>query len=86
MLSNGADLSCDSPAQGQGAGSFLEVFGIIESLKLERTSEGHPVQLPCNEQGHPQLDQVEQGLIQPHLESLLGRGINHISGQPVPVS
>ena len=35
--------------------------------------------------GTPQLDQAAQGLIQPGLESLQGRGINHISGQPVPV-
>ena len=34
-----------------------------------------------------QLDQVAQGLIQPHLESLQGHspGTHHISGQPVPV-
>ena len=30
-------------------------------------------------------DQVAQGLIQPSLESLQGQGINHISGQRVPV-
>ena len=56
--------------------------GIIESLELERTSEGHLVQLPCNE--HLQLE-VAQGLIQPHLQSLQGQGIHHITGQPVPV-
>jgi len=26
---------------------------IIESFELEGTLEGHLVQLPCNEQGHP---------------------------------
>ena len=60
-------------------------YHTIDSLELEGIIYDDLVQLPHNEQGHPQLDQVEQGLIQPHLESLLGRGINHISGQPVPV-
>ena len=31
---------------------------IIEPSELEGTLKGHPVQLPCNERGHPQLDQV----------------------------
>ena len=57
----------------------------MESLELERTFKGHLVQLSCNEQGHAQLDQVAQGLIQPGLESLQERGINHLSGQPFPV-
>jgi len=56
-----------------------------ESLELEGTVKGHLVQLPCSEQGHAQLNQVAQGLIQPHLESLQGWGINHISRQFVPV-
>ena len=30
---------------------------------MEGTSEGRLVQLLCNEQGHPQLDQVAQGVI-----------------------
>ena len=50
---------------------------IIESLELEGTSEGHVVQLPCNEHEYQQLDQVTQDLIKPHLESLQGQGINH---------
>ena len=58
---------------------------IIEPLELEGTFKGHLVQLLCNKQGHPQLHQVAQGLIQPHLESLQGQGINHISGQLVSV-
>ena len=33
-------------------------FRIIESLELEGTFKSHPVQLPCNEQRHPQLHQV----------------------------
>jgi len=39
---------------------------------LEGTFKGHLVQLPCNEQEHPQLDQVAQGLIQPPPGSLQG--------------
>lgn len=31
---------------------------LIESLLLEGTFEGHPVQLPCNEQGPAQPDQL----------------------------
>ena len=54
----------------------------IESLELEGTFKGHLVQLPCKEQGAPQLDQIAQSLIQPLLESLQGRGI---SGQSVPM-
>jgi len=38
--------------------SRLTFHRIIESLELEETFKGHPVQIPCNEQGHPQLNQV----------------------------
>ena len=48
---------------------------IIESLELEGTFKSHLVQLPYNEQGHPQLNQVAQSLL---LESLQGQGIHHI--------
>ena len=41
---------------------------IIDSLELEGTIYDDLVQLPHNEQGHPQLDQVAQNLIQPHTE------------------
>jgi len=34
---------------------ILKIDGIIESLELEGTSEGHLVQLPCNAQGHQYL-------------------------------
>jgi len=44
-------------------------FRIIKSLELEGTFTGDLVKLPCNDQGHPQLNQVAQGLIQPHLKS-----------------
>ena len=52
----------------------------MESLQLEETFKGHLVQLLCSDQKHADLDQVAQGLIQPHLASLQGQGINHISG------
>lgn len=45
---------------------------ITESSELEGTIKDHLVQLPCNKQGHTQLDQVAQGLIQPYPESLQG--------------
>ena len=32
----------------------------MESFDLERTIKSHPVQLPCNEQGYPQLNQGAQ--------------------------
>ena len=56
---------------------------IIYSFELEGTLKGHVV--PCNEQGHLQLNQVAQSLVQPDLECLQRWGINHISGQPFPV-
>lgn len=31
---------------------------IIKSFRLEWTFKGHPTQLPCNEQGHLQFDQM----------------------------
>jgi len=62
-----------------------KIIEIIESLELEGSIKDHLVQLPCNKQGHAQLNQVAQGLIQPRLESLGGRGVNHISRHPVPV-
>ena len=35
----------------------------------QMTFKGHLLQLPCNEQGHLQLDQVAQSPMQPDLES-----------------
>jgi len=55
---------------------------IAESLELEGTFKVHIVQLPCNEQGHTQLNRVAQGLIHPRLESLRGQGINTSLGKP----
>ena len=40
---------------------------VIESLELEGTFKGQLVQLPCSEQGYPELDQAAQGLIPPPL-------------------
>jgi len=37
-------------------------LNFIESFELEGTFKGHLVQLPCNEQGHLQLDQVLRAL------------------------
>ena len=65
--------------------SLTSSHRIVEPLELEGTFKDYPLQSPCNEQGHPQLDQVAQSLIQPHLESLQGQGICHFFGQPVPV-
>jgi len=42
--------------------------GIIESVELEGTHKEHLVQLPHNEQGHLQLHQVAQSLVQRVLE------------------
>jgi len=46
------------------------LYRVIESLKLEGTFKGHLVQLSCDEQVHPQIDQVAQGMVQPGLECL----------------
>ena len=56
-----------------------------EQLVLEGTFKGQLVQPPCNEQGHPPLDQVAQSPVQPDLECFQGWSIYHLSGQPVPL-
>ena len=66
-------------------GRYPKDHRIIEFLELEGSFNGHLVQIPCSEQVNAQLDQDDHGLIQACLESLQGRSINHISGQPVPV-
>ena len=58
---------------------FIDTRRIIESLELERTFKGYLVQLPCNEQGRAQLDEIARSPIQPGLECLHGQGIH-----PVP--
>jgi len=59
---------------------------ITESFELEGTFKGHPVQLPCTEQGHLQLHQLLRAwlVVQPDLGYLWGWGVHHLSGQPVP--
>jgi len=52
---------------------------------LEGTFKGCLFQPTCNEQGHLQTDQGAQSPVQPDPESFHRRGINHLSGQPVPV-
>ena len=51
---------------------------IIELFELEGTLRSHLVQLPCNEQGHLQLNQVAQSPVQPQpdLKCLQGWGIH----------
>ena len=60
----------------------LDRKGCSESewFGLEGTFKGL-VQPPCNEQGHLQLGQVAQGLVQPDLECFQGWGIFHLFGQ-----
>jgi len=58
---------------------------IVELFELEEIIKGHLVQLPCNEQGHLQLDQGAQSPIQPDLECLQEQDIRHLSGQAVSV-
>jgi len=65
--------------------AFLD-HGIIKPFELEGTLKGHLVQLPCNEQGHLQLDQGAQSPIQPDLVYLQGQDFHHLARQPVPVS
>jgi len=58
---------------------------IIDWFGLEGTFRGHLVQSPCHGQGHLPLDQVAQSPVQSGLVHFEGRGIYHLSGQPVPV-
>lgn len=43
-----------------------------ELLELEGILKGHLLQLPCSDQGHPQLNQVAYSLVQPGLDCLQG--------------
>ena len=58
---------------------------IIELFELEGTSEGHLVQLECNEQRHLQLNQVAQSPIQSDLECHLGCPFFKGTEEPVHV-
>ena len=53
------------------------------SFELEGIFEGHLVQLPFREQGHLQVDQVAQSLVQPDLKCVEEWDISHLSGQPI---
>ena len=55
----------------------------MESFELEETLKGQLFQLPCNEQGHLQLDQSAQSPAPVYFQ---GRGIYHLSGKPVPLN
>jgi len=47
------DLKRESRSRRRkGFFSAYEIHRIIESLELEGSFKGHPVQLPCNGQGH----------------------------------
>ena len=65
-------ISLGSPFQHQTPPRGEIFHRIIESLELEGFSKGPPVQRSCSEQGHAQVDQVAQGLIQPRVEMPLG--------------
>lgn len=54
---------------------YGHIHRIKESFELEGNFKGHLFQLPCNELGHAQLNQLAEGLIQPRLEDLQGWGI-----------
>lgn len=65
----------------------LSINSIIEPFELEGTRKGHLVQLPCNEQGYPQLYQVLRALSSLILKESRVREstIHHQSGHPLPV-
>ena len=56
---------------------FTEAWNhtIRECFRLEGTFRGHLAQLPCSEQGHLQLNQVAQSLVQTGLEYFQGCGL-----------
>ena len=69
-------LGSSVPSDGQIACRYI--------AGVERTFKGRLVQPYCNEQGHLQLDQVDQNPVQPDLECFQGWGIYQLSEQPVP--
>jgi len=64
---------------------LLNRLRLVECFGLEGTFRGHLAQHPRSEQGHLPLDQVAQSAVQPDLECFQGWGIDHLSGEPVPV-
>jgi len=51
-----------------GKQQFIREF--TESFELEGSIKGYLIHLPANEQGHLQLSQIAQSLVQPDLECL----------------
>jgi len=80
----GTEWGCTAQAHLEQAGISWNHRTVV-SFELEGTFKSPLVQLPCNEWGHLQLDQVVQCPVQPDFECLLGWGIHHLSGQRVPV-
>ena len=85
MLRFSTDVICHQESSGKDILAPLNDFQddrIMETFELEGTPKGHLVQLPCNEHGHLQVDQVPQSPILPDLECFQGHGIHRLSGQP----
>lgn len=55
-------------------------------VQLEGILKGSLVQLPCNEQVHPQLDLLAQSIVQPDSDCVQGWGFHYLSGEPVQMS
>jgi len=56
----------------------IHPFLVTESFELEATLKDHLDQLPCNEKGDLQLNQVGQSPTQPDLEYLQGQNTHHL--------
>lgn len=78
-------VRCSGPLVGnfrmgyQGREKRYQLF--IDSFELEGTLKSHLLQLPCREQGHLQLDQVAQNLVQIHGIGSTGKCVEAQSGR-----